>query len=46
MNKMYVLESVPGECQLDPELGPVFKILICWIRIRLKMDRIRNPGLL
>ena len=25
----------------DP--GPVFKILICWIRIRPKMDRIHNP---
>ena len=28
----------------DPEPDPVFKILICWIRIRPKMDRIRNPG--
>ena len=25
----------------DPD--PVFKILICWIRIRPKLDRIRNP---
>ena len=28
----------------DPEPDLVFKILICWIRIRPKMDRIRNPG--
>ena len=31
---------------LDPGSGSVFKILICRIRIRIrpKMDRIRNPG--
>jgi len=29
----------------DPGSGSEFKILICWIRIRPKMDRIRNRGL-
>ena len=41
MKKMFLFELILGECQLDPD--PVFKIMICWIRIRPKMDRIRNP---
>ena len=28
----------------DPDPGSGFKILICRIRIRPKMDRIRNPA--
>jgi len=28
----------------DPDPGSGFKILICRIRIRPKMDRIHNPG--
>ena len=36
-----MFELILGQCQQDPD--QVFKIMICWIRIRLKMDRIRNP---
>ena len=38
-----MFELILSKCQQDPD--PVSKILICWIRIRPKMDRIRNPGL-
>ena len=38
---MFELILVSASRILDPD--PVFKILICWIRIRPKMDRIRNP---
>ena len=37
-----MFELMLGECQKEPDPNPVFKILICWIRFRLKMDRIRN----
>ena len=42
VKKIYV-ELILGKCHKDPDL--VLKILICWIRsrIRPKMDRIRNP---
>ena len=38
---MFELFLVSASRILDPD--PVFKILICWIRIWQKMDRIRNP---
>ena len=39
VKKVWMLELILGKCQ------QVFKILICWIRIRIrpKLDRIRNP---
>ena len=38
-----MFELILGEwCQLDTD--PVIKILICWILIRPKMERIRNPN--
>ena len=39
-----MFEFTLGECQKDPDPDPVLKILICWIRIRPKVDRIRNPA--
>ena len=48
VKKLQMFELILGQCQLDLDPDPVFKILICWIRIRswirLKMDRIRNPA--
>ena len=44
MNKNVMFELILGECQWDPD--PVLQILICCIRIRPKMDRIRNPDIL
>ena len=43
VKKILMFELILGKWQQD--LDPVFKILICWIRsrIRPKMDRIRNP---
>ena len=38
-----MFELILSECQQDPH--PVGKMLICWIRIRPKMDRIGNPAL-
>ena len=37
-----MFELILGKWQLDPD--PVFKTLICWIRIPPKLDWIRNPG--
>ena len=37
-----MFELILDKCQKDPD--PIFKIPIFWIRIRPKMDRIRNPG--
>ena len=37
-----MFELILGKCQQDPD--PVFRILISWIRIRPKMDRIHNPA--
>ena len=38
--KDVMVELILGECQQDPD--PVFKILICWIRMRPKIDRIHK----
>ena len=43
LKKKLMFELILCECECDPD--PVFKILICWIRIRPKMDRIRNPAI-
>ena len=42
MTKIQMFELILAQCYQDPY--PFFKILICRIRNRLKMDRIRNPG--
>ena len=39
--KIYMLELILDECKQDPD--PVNKILLFRIRIRPKVDRIRNP---
>ena len=36
-----MFELILGKCRKDPD--QVLKILIGWIRIRPKMDRIHNP---
>jgi len=40
-----MVEMILGEGQYNPEPDLVLKILICRIRIRPNMDRIRNPAL-
>ena len=48
VKKILMFELILGKCQKDPdpEGNPVYKIQIFWIRIRPKMDRIRNPAYL
>ena len=43
MNKIYIFDIFLDEWKQDSD--PVFKIMVFRIRIRPKMDRIRNPGL-
>ena len=42
VKKIQMFELILGKYQQDPD--PVFKFMICWIRIRPKTDRIRNPA--
>ena len=44
VKKIRCFELILGKKVLEPDPDPVFKILICWIWIRLKMDRIHNPA--
>ena len=39
-----MVDLILGKCQYDPDRDPFFKILVCWIWIRPKMDRIRKPA--